>query len=106
MRLLHNPAGDTSATATQRLWLVRIIVAACVDHDRPALDVGQFEVRHRDCSRGITTGINSERRHVPFVAFTARSEVFAGTGGIEMATSCKTCRRLFRPPRRPARNSG
>src|SRR6185312_16163102 len=50
--LLGNAASDARAATAQGRWLVGVIIAARVDHNRAPFNVGHCEVRHYHGLRG------------------------------------------------------
>src|SRR5215468_1063062 len=84
--LLGNAASDARAATTQGRWLVGVIIAARVDHNRAPLNVGHSEVRHYHGLRGLAASIDGQHGHVALMALAIRSEVFAGVGWVIMAT--------------------
>jgi len=86
--LLNNAAGDARAAPAQRCRLVGVIIAACVDHNRAALNICHGEVRHRHSLRSLAAGIGGQHWHVALVALAVWSKMFAGVGRIVMATRC------------------
>src|SRR5215472_3564562 len=84
--LLRNAASDARAATAQGRWLVGVVIAARVDHNRARLNVGHSEARHYHGLRGLAAGIDGEHGHVPLVALAMRSEVFASVGWVIMAT--------------------
>src|SRR5262245_19710993 len=84
--LLGNAASDARAATAQGPWLVGVIIAARVDHNRAPLNVGHSEVRHYHGLRGLAASIDGQHGHVALMALAIRSEVFAGVGWVIMAT--------------------
>src|SRR4051794_32005999 len=66
--LLGDAASDAPAATTQGRWLVGVIIAARVDHNRALLNVGHSEVRHYHGLRGLAASIDGQHWHVALVA--------------------------------------
>jgi hypothetical protein len=96
--LLCNAAGNACAASAQWRRLVRIVIAAGVDHDGMSLNVGHREVWCDDGFRGLAAGIDGHHRHIALVSLALRPEMLAGIGRIEMATGRQArCRLAVRP---------
>src|SRR5215472_15531398 len=94
-KVLHNhTAGNARATAAQRCRLVGIIITACVDHYRAALDVSHGEMWCCYGHRSFAAGIDGKYWHIALVTPTLRPEMFASVSRVVMAPRRHPSRRL------------
>lgn len=89
--LLHYAAGNASGSATERLRLVAVIIAAFMDHDSPACNVFQLETRRNDflCCRPIA--LDYQYRKIATMSFAAWPSMLSLASGIIMAACGNTC---------------
>ncbi len=62
--LLNHTTGYTRSAATQRSRLIGIVVPACMDHERAALDIGHLESRSSDGSGCCSVSPDGECRKI------------------------------------------
>src|SRR5215467_2935319 len=94
-KVLHNhTAGNARATAAQRCRLVGVVITACVDHYRAALNVGHAEMWRRSGLRSFAAGIDGKYWHIALVTLALRPEMFAGVSRVVMSPRCHPSRWL------------
>src|SRR5689334_10642529 len=81
--LLDHAAGDALAPAAQRHRLVGVVVAAGVDHEGLALDLGQaLEARRRQRQDRTAVAAHHQRWQVAHVAAAGGPEVLLGAARV------------------------
>ena len=66
--------------------LIGIIITACVDHYRAALNVGHGKMWCCNRLRSFAAGINGKHWHIALVTLTLRPEVLASVSRVVMAS--------------------
>jgi hypothetical protein len=84
--LHRHTAGNAPAAAAQRFRLIGIIITACVDHYRAALNVGHGKMWCCNRLRSFAAGINGKHWHIALVTLTLRPEVLASVSRVVMAS--------------------
>src|SRR5690606_24567862 len=83
--LLDDPAGDAGAPAAELRWLVGVVVAPGMHHDRAALQVGALEPRRQHRMGGLPVLRDVQRRQVAEMAVAPGRAMPAGALRIQVA---------------------